>query len=137
MTSEPSKPKPAPKRKSRSTPQQRRLQAKGIPIVNRPWSALTKHQRDLRLDTLAAWHERDIFTDDLVDNYDKRVSERAKRSTEVEMRAMVRAHKMGIDLSTPGIVGRLLKENDWASSSRRPTPRRTRGRVSLRIGGHL
>ena len=92
----------------------RKLAKQGVRLPERPWSALTKSQRENRLDTLAAWHEREIFTDDLCGSPDKRIAAGAQRATEAEMRVMVRAFKMGIDLSLPGIVSRLSKAQDWS-----------------------
>ena len=90
-----------------------------VPVRERPWSALTKHQRDLRLDTLGAWHLREVFTDDLCKHQSKAVRTRALRSNEADMHLLVKAVKTGIDLV--GVrLERLRAEKDW-NAFRQPT----------------
>src|SRR5262245_51508359 len=83
----------------------------GILVADRPFYALTASQKELRFDTVA-WHERELFLEELLNHPVKRVRDRAERSTQAEMQLMVRAWKQGIDLSTV-TVERLRKTDDW------------------------
>ena len=85
----------------------------GVPVIERPWSALTTYQRDLRLDSLGAWHKREIFLDEILKHQSLAVRERANRSTQAELHLLVRAHKQGINLVGISLEA-LRKEKDWS-----------------------
>ena len=71
----------------------------GHPGPERPWFALTKSQKELRLDTVA-WHEgHDIFLHELLEHSVKRVRSCASSTSQVTMKTLIRAHKQGIDLA--------------------------------------
>src|SRR4051812_31352131 len=70
----------------------------GIAVSQRPWFGLTDHQKELRLDLFAAWHERDIWAEDLLASKVKRIREHAENANAEDMLLLVRAWKMGVDL---------------------------------------
>src|SRR5262245_35437660 len=70
----------------------KRYAGKGIVIADRPWSALSPHYRELRLDTVA-WHEREIFLEKILKHPAKIVRHRAETTTAEQMKLMIRAWK--------------------------------------------
>ncbi|MGO4441366.1 terminase large subunit domain-containing protein [Rhizobium sp. RAF56] len=83
----------------------------GIRVVDRPFFGLSESQKENRFDTVA-WHEREIFLDEILKHPSLLVRKRAERASEVEMQLMIRAYKQGVDLAACTLE-RLKKAKEW------------------------
>jgi hypothetical protein len=93
----------------------------GVRVVDRPWYALSESQRENRFDSVA-WHEREIFLEEILKHPALNVRRRAERSNQDGMQIMIRAWKEGVDLTAVSIEG-LKKLENWHGLPRRPLGR--------------
>jgi hypothetical protein len=92
----------------------------GIRVVDRPFFGLSESQKENRFDTVA-WHEREIFLEEILKHPSLLVRKRAERTNELEMQLMIRAFKQGVDLAACTLE-RLKKAKEWHRLPRAPVP---------------
>ena len=105
----------------------------GIAVSQRPWFGLTENQKELRLDLFAAWHERDIWAEDLLASKVKRVRTHAENASADDMLLLVRAWKMGVDLAAVSMAK--LRSAELSKLKKMATDIDPQGRARGGIGG--